>query len=140
MDKADVVHVRNGILCACSVMSNTLATPKIAARQASIHEIFQARILQWVGIFYLRESSQSKDWTRVSCISHWPTWEAPQWNITQVIKRNETIPFAATWIDYHTKQSKSERERQLWCDISYMWNLKNHTNEHIYETEMDSQT
>ena len=40
--------------------------------------------------------------------------------------------------DDHTKQSKSERERQLSCDISYMWNLKNHTNEHIYETEMDS--
>ena len=42
--------------------------------------------------------------------------------------------------DYHTKWSKSERERQISYDIIYMWNLKNNTNEHIYKTETDSQT
>ena len=42
--------------------------------------------------------------------------------------------------DYHTKQSKPERERQTPYDITYMWNLKYDTNEHIYETETDSQT
>ena len=42
--------------------------------------------------------------------------------------------------DYHTKWSKSERERQIPCDIIYMWNPKYDTNEHIYETETDSQT
>ena len=26
--------------------------------------------------------------------------------------------------DYHTKSSKSERERQIPYDITYMWNLK----------------
>ena len=26
--------------------------------------------------------------------------------------------------DYHTKQSKSDRERQMPYDIIYMWNLK----------------
>ena len=40
--------------------------------------------------------------------------------------------------DYQTKQSKSERKTP--CDITYMWNLKYNTNEHIYETETDSQT
>ena len=35
---------------------------------------------------------------------------------------------------------KSERERQIPYDITYMWNLKYDTNEHIYETETDSQT
>ena len=25
--------------------------------------------------------------------------------------------------DYHTKWSKSDRERQILCDITYMWNL-----------------
>ena len=39
--------------------------------------------------------------------------------------------------DYRTK---SERERQIQDDITYMWNLKHDTNEHIYETETDSQT
>ena len=42
--------------------------------------------------------------------------------------------------DYHTKWSKSARERQIPYDITYMWNLKYDTNEHIYETETDSQT
>ena len=36
--------------------------------------------------------------------------------------------------DYHTKWSKSERERQIY-DIAYVWNLKNGTNELIYKTE-----
>ena len=42
--------------------------------------------------------------------------------------------------DYHTNWSKSERERQIPYDITYMWNLKYDTNEYIYETETDSET
>ena len=44
--------------------------------------------------------------------------------------------------DYHTKWSKSDRERQISYDIAYMRNLKkkNNTNELIYKTETDSQT
>ena len=30
--------------------------------------------------------------------------------------------------DYHTKWSKSDRERQILYDVTYMWNLKNTTN------------
>ena len=33
--------------------------------------------------------------------------------------------------DDHTERSKSERERQLPYDITYMWNLKYATNELI---------
>ena len=60
------------------------------------------------------------------------------------IKKNEIMPFAATWMDgprdYHTKWSKSERETQIPYATTYMWNLKNDTNELIYKTETDSQT
>ena len=42
--------------------------------------------------------------------------------------------------DYHTKWSKSETERQIPHDITYIWNLKYDTNELIYKTEIDSQT
>ena len=42
--------------------------------------------------------------------------------------------------DYHTKWSKSERERQIPYDITYVWNLKYDTNELISESETDSQT
>ena len=41
--------------------------------------------------------------------------------------------------DYHTKLSKSERERQIPYDITYMWNLKYDTKQHIYKTKTDSQ-
>ena len=36
---------------------------------------------------------------------------------------------------YCTKWSKSERERQIPHNITYMWNLKDDTNEPIYEAE-----
>ena len=31
--------------------------------------------------------------------------------------------------DYHTMWSKSDRERKILYDITYMWNLENNTNE-----------
>ena len=42
--------------------------------------------------------------------------------------------------DYHTKRSKSERERQVPYAITYMWGLKHDTNELTYDAETDSQT
>ena len=44
--------------------------------------------------------------------------------------------------DDHTKQSKSDKEKQISYDITHMWNLivKNDTNELIYKTETDSQS
>ena len=41
--------------------------------------------------------------------------------------------------DYHTKWSKSERERQIPYDITYMCNLKYDTIELIHKTEKNSQ-
>ena len=36
---------------------------------SSVHEILQARILEWVGIPFSRGSSWPRDWTHVSCIT-----------------------------------------------------------------------
>ena len=41
--------------------------------------------------------------------------------------------------DDHTKWNKSEEERQIPYDITYMWNPPYDTNE-FYKTEMNSQT
>jgi len=43
---------------------------------SSIHEIFQARVLEWVAISFSRESSWPRDWTQVSCIvgRHFTVW------------------------------------------------------------------
>ena len=41
------------------------------------------------------------------------------------LKKNEIMPFAATWIDLEISiLSKSETERQIPYGITYMWNLK----------------
>ena len=57
------------------------------------------------------------------------------------IKRNEIMPFAATWMDLEiiilSKGSK-QRERQIPYDITYTWNLKCDTDKLIYGTETDS--
>ena len=56
------------------------------------------------------------------------------------IKKNETMPFAPTWMELEITILNEVRERQIPCDITYMWNFKNDTNEAIYKTEIGSQT
>ena len=50
---------------------------------SSVHEISQARILEWFAISFSRGSSWPRDRARVSCIGgqilyHWVPWEAPK--------------------------------------------------------------
>ena len=56
------------------------------------------------------------------------------------------MPFAATWMDLEIiilcKVSQKEKDMipyQIPYDITYMWNLKYDTNQHIYGTKTDSQ-
>ena len=65
-----------------------------------------------------------------------------EWNYSAIKKEwnNAICSYMDGPRDHHTKWSKSERKRQIPCDITYMWNLKYDTNELIYETETDSQT
>ena len=52
-----------------------------------------------------------------------------------VIKKNE-MSFAVTYMDLEIViLSSSTGERQIPCDITYMWNLKYDTNEPIYQTK-----
>ena len=75
------------ILYSCSVTKSypMLWHPVDSSRPGcSVHEIFQARILEWVAISSSRGSSQSRDQTHISCMScvgrqilyPWNTWEA----------------------------------------------------------------
>ena len=56
------------------------------------------------------------------------------------IKKNEILPFAATWMDLENimLREMSDRERQILYDINYIWNLKNNTNKCVCKTETDS--
>ena len=38
---------------------------------------------------------------------------------------------------HYAKWNKSDRERQILYDVTYMWNLKNNTNESILKMETD---
>ena len=111
------------------------ATPWIVAHQARIS---QARILEQVAISF-RGSSRPRDQTHAFCTGRWilyhcTIWEAPV-EYYSAIKKNETMPFAATWMGLEIIiLIKSERKRQTPCDTTYMWNLK-YGHELIYKVE-----
>ena len=49
------------------------------------------------------------------------------------IKKNEIMPFAATWVDLEIIiLSKQDRQRQVLYDITYMWNLNYNTNYELF--------
>ena len=58
-----------------------------------------------------------------------------------VIKKNEIMPSAATWMDLEIiiLSKVSQKEEDIPYHTTYMWNLKYDTNEFIYKTENDSQ-
>ena len=51
------------------VVSDSFATPWTVARQASVHGISQARILEWVVISFSRGSSQPRDQTCILALA-----------------------------------------------------------------------
>ena len=76
------------MVCAQSLSRVQLfATPWTVAQHAPLSMEFlpQARILEWVAIFYFKGSSQPRDQTQVSCVScigrqilyQCTTWEFP---------------------------------------------------------------
>ena len=80
----NVPHLCVHVPCAQSCL--TLRDPMACSPPgSSVHRMLQARILEWVAIFLLQGSSQTGDWTHVSCIFcagrqilyHSATWEAP---------------------------------------------------------------
>ena len=50
-----------------SVVSGSFDPMDCSPSGSSVHGILQIRILEWVAIPFSRESSQSRDWTWVSC-------------------------------------------------------------------------
>ena len=144
MDKEDVVHIHkegNGSVC-CSVVSNSLWPHGMPG--SSVLGILQARILEWVAIPVSRGSSRSRDRTPIFCIAArfftiWATRQAHIYTMEYYSAIKEWNDTTCSNMDgpteYYTKWSKSERERKISCNITYMWNLKYDTNEPVYKTE-----
>ena len=85
--------------------------------------------------------TKAKTWKQTKCPLT-DEWIKKMWYIYlmeyySAIKKNKIMPFAATWIELetHTEQSKSERERQIPYDITYIWNLIYGTNEPFHRKE-----
>ena len=69
---------------------------------SSVRGIFQARVLEWVAIFFSRESSQPRDGTRVSSIigrlfTVWATREAPKQNVVYTYNGMEWLKGMKFW-------------------------------------------
>ena len=86
----------------------------------------------------------ARTWKQPKCPST-EEWIKRMWYVYimeyySAIKKNEIMPFAATWMDLEIiilSEVKSDRERQILYDITHMWNLtfKNDINEPIYKIE-----
>ena len=54
------------VLQSCPTLCNPM---NCSLPGSSVHEILQARILEWAAVSFSRGSSQPRDWTLVSCIA-----------------------------------------------------------------------
>ena len=88
----------------------------------------------------------AKTWKQPKCpsINEWikKMWYIYTMEHYSTIKKNEIMPFAATWIDLEIiiLSEVSQKDKDKYHMLSHMWNLKTDTNELIYKTETDSQT
>ena len=92
----------------------------------------------------------AKTWKQPKCPSI-DEWTKKMWYIYTMeyysaIKKNKIIPFVATRMDLEiiilseVSQKEKDKYHMISYDTTYMWNLKNDTNELIYITETDTQT
>ena len=121
--------------CCCCLVAKlymTLCNPMDCSPSgSSVHEISPARILEWVVISSFRQSSWTRDWTHISCIGrqilyHWVNRDAH--NRIFLSHKKEQIWNSCSEMDepraYYTKWNKSEREKQILCINTYIWNLE----------------
>ena len=98
---------------------------------SSVQGIPQTRIEEWVAISFSRRSSRLRDWTYISrtgrqILYHGMTREAR--NEILIDHKKEQSNTACSNMDkprdYCMMGTKSDTERQIPSDITYMWNLK----------------
>ena len=126
-------------------MSNSCNSMDCGTPGSSVHGISQARILEWVLISFTRASSWPGIQTWVSWIGR-VLYNQGNPNIQQTYTKEDVAHIYNEILlshkkvnnniysnideptDYHTKWCKSERERKIPYDISYLRNLKNYIN------------
>ena len=105
---------------------------KSMARKDTCTPMFIAALFTIAKIWKQPKCPSTEEWIKMWCIYTMEYYSA--------IKKNEIMPFAATWMDREIVilSEVSQTEKDKYC---MMRNLKrNDTNEPIYKTETDSQT
>ena len=85
------------VVVSCWVLSDSCDPMDLNLPGSSVHGISQARILEWIVIFFSQGSSQPRNWTQLSCIAgnFFTDWAIRgEWH-------NDLI-----WNDYHSKFSE----------------------------------
>ena len=94
---------------------------------SSVHEILQARILEWVDISFSGGSSQPRDRTRVSCVIAsrlFTTWTTREVKVYFIVNRNMHILHWRSYSMNCTTEKKSLFRSQ---HSTYKWNTNQHT-------------
>ena len=101
----------------------TLCDPMDCSLQCSpVHEIFQARVLEWVAISFSRGSSQPRDQTWVSrivgrCFIIWATREVSKWKWKLL---SHVWLFATPWtVVYHSRPSMGFSKQGYWSGLPF---------------------
>ena len=129
--------------CACSVakLCLNLCDPMDCSPPGSpVHEILQARILEWVAISYSRGSSWPRDRAHISCVSHITgrlfTTESPGKSLHYVAVATQSLScvhlFVSPWLQHARPPCPSPTPRTCsnscpsswWCHPTKSWMLE----------------
>ena len=86
----------------------------------------------------------SNTWKQPKCLSDESTKKMQDTDTMEYYsasKKNEMMPKAATWLDLEIiiLSEESQKEKRQIPHVTYIWDLKYGTNQHIYKSKIDSQ-
>ena len=83
---------------------------------SSAHDIFQARILEWIDISYSRGSSPSRDWAHISCISFISSLAGRFFNTSALEMKWKSLSHVWLFATLWTIQSREFFRPEYWSE------------------------
>ena len=119
-------------IAALFIIAKTWKQPKCPSMDEWIEEMW------YFCCMYINIHTHTHTYTHTQRHIHIHTYTMESYS---AIKMKEILPFATIWIDPEgiMLSEISQTEKDKYHMISFIWNLKNGTNELIYKTEIESQ-